>query len=59
MKYIGIHKINGFKIYKHEEKYYLFEEDSDSFIRMQTLTETQKMMLKALHSDDAKILYQR
>jgi hypothetical protein len=59
MKYIGIHKINGLKIYKHDNKYYLFDENADAYVHMQVLSEEQKRMVNALHSDKATILYQR
>jgi hypothetical protein len=59
MEYIGIHKISGLKIYKHEGKHYLFEEKSDAYIHMQELSEEQKNMIRALHSDKATILFQR
>lgn len=59
MEYFGIHKVNGLKIYKHGDKYYLYKEDDDSYVHMQVLSEEQKMMLNALHIDKATILYQR
>jgi hypothetical protein len=57
MEYIGKHRVNGKEIYKHNNKHYYLE--GENFIKMEELTDKQKMMIKILHEHGTEIKFSK
>jgi hypothetical protein len=57
MEYIGKHGVSGKEIYKHNNKHYYLE--GENFIKMEELTDEQKMMIKILHEHGTEIKFSK